>query len=72
MRPESGNMSSGGDLSLACSPVQHNVTYKAAMGPAGVVEPSYDLGEAMLMNCTHPSLQLSIIHPSIIPSDRHM
>lgn len=65
-------MSSGGDLSLAFSPVQHDVTYKAAMGPVGVLELLYDLGEAMLMNCTHPSLQPSIIHPSIISSDRHM
>lgn len=71
-RPGSGIVSSGGDLSLASSRVQHGVTYKAPMGPRGVVEPIYDLGKAMLMNCTHPSLQPSIIHPSIISSDRHM
>lgn len=71
-RPGSGIVSSGRDLSLASSPVQHDVTYKAAMGPGGVVEPIYDLREAVLMNCTHPSLQPSIIHPSIISSDRHM
>lgn len=66
------HMPGRGDLSLASSPVQHDVTYKAAMAPAGVVKPIYDLGQAMLMNCTHPSLQPSIIHPSIISSDRHM
>lgn len=72
MRPGSGIVSSGGDLSLASLPGQYYVTYKAAMGPAGVVEPIYGLRKEMLMNCTHPSLQPSIIDLSINSSDSHM
>lgn len=55
----------GGDLSLVSLAVHHDVKDKAAICPAGVVEPSYDLRKAMLMSCTYPSPQPSIIHPSI-------
>lgn len=72
MRPGSEIVSSGWDLVRASLAVQRDVTYKAAIGPRGVVEPSYDLRKAMLMNCTRPLLQSSILHLSIISSDSHM
>lgn len=43
MRPAHGIMSSGGHLSLASLAVHHDVKDKAAIGPAGAVEPNYDL-----------------------------
>lgn len=65
MRPACGIVSLGGDLSLASLAAHHDVKDKAAIGPAGVVEPSYDLRKPMLMSCTYPSPQPSIIHPCI-------
>lgn len=72
MRPGSEIVSSGWDLGRASLPAPHDVTYKATIGPRGVFEPSYDLRKAMVMNCAHPSLQSSVLHPSIISSDSHM
>lgn len=71
MRPAHGIMSSGGDLSLASLVVHHDVKDKAAIGPAGAVEPSYDLRKAMLMSCTYPHSHPSYIH-SFISFHSHM
>lgn len=62
MRPARGIVSSGEDLSLSSLA---DVKEKSANGPAGVVEPNYDLTKVMRMSCTYPFPQPSIMHPSI-------
>lgn len=60
-----GVVSLGAALGLAFLLVHPTIERNAPGGPAGVVELSSDPGKAILMNCAYPSVQQSIIYPSI-------